>query len=337
MAEPAGRSRAIRLPALQHAGLQAMGVSVPWIAIEPLSVPGQEALDNPVADLPSSSSSSPVSSSRESSSGVVRKSPQVSPEGSIQTLSEPLSEPSSDPSSRTNSAQGAGQTQSRRIDRTDADIQTLGLDALVQRIQACEACALCGSRHHAVVGQGVMHLPVPVASVDGVSAAGSSETASVLHTRKPVLMVIGEAPGEQEDLQGKPFVGPSGELLDNMLSAIGCSRSDNVYITNAIKCRPPANRSPREDEIAACLPYLKRQIELVSPSVILALGRFASQTLLESSGSLMSLREQDHQLKVGDVQIPLVVTYHPAYLLRKPVDKQLAWQDLKRASALLRR
>lgn len=329
MAEQAGRSRAIRLPALQHAGLQAMGVSVPWIASEPLSAPGPAVLDNPVADLRSASSSSPASSSRPSSGEMVRKSPQVSPEESLQT--------SFAPSSGTTPAQGAGQTQSGRIDRTDAGIQTLGLDALVQKIQACEACALCGNRHHAVVGQGIMHLPAQVASADGVSAAGPSETASVLHTRKPVLMVVGEAPGEQEDLQGMPFVGLSGELLDNMLAAIGCSRSDNVYITNAVKCRPPANRIPREDEIAACLPYLKRQIELVRPSVILALGRFASQTLLESSDSLMSLREQDHQITVGDARIPLVVTYHPAYLLRKPVDKQQAWQDLKRASALLRR
>lgn len=150
-------------------------------------------------------------------------------------------------------------------------------------------------------------------------------------------MVIGEAPGEQEDRQGEPFVGPSGELLDNMLTAIGCNRAENVYITNVVKCRPPGNRNPREVEIAACLPYLTRQIELVAPSVILALGRFAAQTLLESSASLMSLRDQNHQVKVGEVHIPLVVTYHPAYLLRKPADKRLAWQDLKRVATLLRR
>ena len=308
MAERAGHSRAIRLPALQHAGLQAMGVNVPWIAAEPSPETAQAALLQPVTE---SESPSPASGKRPSR----------------------LSATSPVTTSGTSSAQGIEQPE--RVgasDGNDPGIQTLGLDSLAQRIQACEACALCGNRRHSVVGQGVTH-----SSVDVATAGQTSETMPSVATSKPVLMVIGEAPGEQEDLQGEPFVGPSGELLDNMLAAIGCNRFENVYITNVVKCRPPGNRNPREVEIAACLPYLTRQIELVAPSVILALGRFAAQTLLESSDNLMNLRERDHQVKVHDTHIPLVVTYHPAYLLRKPVDKRLAWQDLKRVSALLKR
>ena len=148
-------------------------------------------------------------------------------------------------------------------------------------------------------------------------------------------LVVGEAPGEQEDRQGQPFVGRSGQLLDAMLSAVGMSRERDVFIANVIKCRPPGNRNPKPEEIAACSPYLMRQIELLKPERILVLGRFAAQTLLGTEATIGSLRGRVHQLKTdAGPQIPVIVSYHPAYLLRSPVEKSRAWQDLKLAASL---
>jgi DNA polymerase len=146
-------------------------------------------------------------------------------------------------------------------------------------------------------------------------------------------LIVGEAPGEQEDLQGQPFVGPAGQLLDNMLKAVGLSRGGDVFITNVLKCRPPANRNPQPDEMAQCAPFLQRQIELVQPTVILALGRFAAQSLLQSSlpevaaTPLGKLRGQVHSYENNSKHVPVVVSYHPAYLLRAPADKAKAWAD----------
>lgn len=140
-------------------------------------------------------------------------------------------------------------------------------------------------------------------------------------------MVIGEAPGAEEDRRGEPFVGRAGALLDAMLRAIGLSRETNVYIANILKSRPPRNRDPRPEEIEACLPYLYRQIELVRPRVLLAVGRVAAQNLLASDAPLGRLRGREHRF--GQRNLPLVVTYHPAYLLRAPADKRKAWEDLK--------
>ena len=137
-------------------------------------------------------------------------------------------------------------------------------------------------------------------------------------------MLIGEAPGAEEDRLGDPFVGQAGRLLDNMLAAIGLERSNNVYIANVLKCRPPANRNPRPEELAQCTPYLLRQIELVKPKLIVAMGRFAAQTLLDTEASIASLRGKVHRY----AGVPLIVTYHPAYLLRTLPDKAKAWADL---------
>ena len=137
-------------------------------------------------------------------------------------------------------------------------------------------------------------------------------------------MLIGEAPGAEEDRLGDPFVGQAGKLLDNMLAAIGLSRRSNVYIANVLKCRPPGNRNPEPEEVARCSPYLLRQIELVKPKLILAMGRFAAQTLLNTDASISSLRGKVHRY----AGVPLIVTYHPAYLLRTLPDKAKAWQDL---------
>jgi uracil-DNA glycosylase family 4 len=181
------------------------------------------------------------------------------------------------------------------------------LDALRAQVEVCTACQLCQGRRHAVFGMGA---------------------------QPARWMVIGEAPGEQEDRQGQPFVGRSGQLLDSMLRAVGMSRDENVFIANVIKCRPPGNRNPKPEEIAACSPYLKRQIELVQPERILVLGRFAAQTLLGTDATIGSLRGRQHVWTTeAGVRIPVIVSYHPAYLLRSPLEKARAWQDLQLAIA----
>ncbi len=147
-------------------------------------------------------------------------------------------------------------------------------------------------------------------------------------------MLIGEAPGAEEDRLGDPFVGQAGKLLDNMLATIGLSRRKNVYIANVLKCRPPGNRNPAPEEVAQCSPHLLQQIELVKPKLIVAMGRFAAQTLLETGASIASLRGRVHRY----AGVPLIVTYHPAYLLRTLEDKAKAWEDLvfaKRTMATL--
>jgi len=137
-------------------------------------------------------------------------------------------------------------------------------------------------------------------------------------------LFIGEGPGADEDAQGEPFVGQAGKLLDNMLAAIRLKRGENVYIANITKCRPPGNRNPEPAEASACEPYLARQIELIRPKLVIALGKVAAQNLLAREASIASLRGKVH--RYGD--IPLIVTYHPAYLLRNLPDKAKAWEDL---------
>jgi uracil-DNA glycosylase len=175
----------------------------------------------------------------------------------------------------------------------------------------CTACRLCEGRTQAVFGTG---------------------------SRRAHWMVVGEAPGEQEDLQGEPFVGKSGQLLDAMLRAIQVTRGEaapeqQVYIANTLKCRPPRNRNPLPDEMARCEPFLIRQIELLQPRIILAMGRFAVQSLLRSDEPVGRLRGRVHHYQ----GVPLIVTYHPAYLLRSPEDKARAWDDLCLANETARR
>jgi len=137
-------------------------------------------------------------------------------------------------------------------------------------------------------------------------------------------LLVGEAPGAEEDRLGEPFVGQAGKLLDNMLAAIDLQRAKNVYIANVLKCRPPGNRNPQPDEVAKCSPFLLRQLGLIRPRLIVAMGRFAAQTLLDTDASIASLRGRVHQY----AGVPLIVTYHPAYLLRNLPDKAKAWADL---------
>jgi len=183
-------------------------------------------------------------------------------------------------------------------------VRVLGWEGLKERIAACKLCGLHESRKQAVPGAG---------------NPGAD------------LMLIGEAPGEKEDLKGEPFVGQAGQLLDQMLGALRISRKD-VYVTNVVKCRPPKNRDPEDAETEACHAYLRRQVELVSPRLIVALGRVASQALLRTDRSLGNLRGETHQFE----GVALLATYHPAYLLRNPGAKAEAWKDLCRATARLR-
>ena len=178
-----------------------------------------------------------------------------------------------------------------------ATISAMDWDTLEQTVSSCQRCQLCSTRTQTVFGTG---------------------------PHNAEWMVIGEAPGEQEDRQGQPFVGQAGKLLDNMLYAIGLNRTQNVYIANILKCRPPANRNPHPEEIADCTPYLQRQIALLKPKCILLMGRFAAQTLLKTDVSISKLRGQVYFYE----NIPTIVTYHPAYLLRSPQEKGKAWIDL---------
>jgi len=184
------------------------------------------------------------------------------------------------------------------------DVNTLDFEQLREQVTACTACGLCNGRRQAVFG-------------DGAQSAR--------------WMVVGEAPGEQEDRQGLPFVGRSGQLLDAMLASVGMTRQDDVFIANVIKCRPPGNRNPKPEEIAACSPYLLRQIALLKPERILVLGRFAAQTLLGTDAAVGSLRGRVHTLRTDGREIPVVVSYHPAYLLRSPNEKARSWKDLQLA------
>ena len=204
------------------------------------------------------------------------------------------------------------------------DVGALDWDALREAVVACRACGLCQGRTQTVFGVG---------------------------DRQADWMVVGEAPGEQEDLKGEPFVGPSGQLLDNMLKAIGLSRRAGageaavattaeqgaaapaepaapalrgVYIANVVKCRPPGNRNPHPDEVLRCDPFLARQVALVRPKIILAMGRFAVQSLLQSTEPIGKLRGRVHHYQ----GVPVIVTYHPAYLLRSLPEKAKAWADL---------
>jgi uracil-DNA glycosylase len=164
---------------------------------------------------------------------------------------------------------------------------------------------------------------VPACKACGLHAARTQTVLGVGDERANWLLV-GEAPGAEEDRLGEPFVGQAGKLLDNMLAALALRRGENVYIANVLKCRPPGNRNPESAEVAACTPFLLRQIALIEPKLIVAMGRFAAQTLLETDATIASLRGRVHRY----AGVPLIVTYHPAYLLRNLPDKAKAWSDL---------
>jgi uracil-DNA glycosylase len=191
-------------------------------------------------------------------------------------------------------------TEYRPDDRPDdrrSRILRMYWDELERSVEGCVACSLCKSRTRTVFGVG---------------------------DRNADWLCVGEGPGAQEDATGEPFVGQAGKLLDNMLAAISLRRGLNVYIANVVKCRPPDNRNPTLQEVNQCEPYLMRQIELIKPRLIVALGKVAAENLLRTDASISSLRGRLHQYS----GIPVIVTYHPAYLLRTPQAKAKAWVDL---------
>ena len=161
--------------------------------------------------------------------------------------------------------------------------------------------------------------------------AGCTQTVFGVGDEQADWLFVGEGPGAEEDARGEPFVGQSGKLLDNMLSSIGLKRGENVYIANVVKCQPPNDRNPEADEIATCMPYLRQQIALIKPKLIVALGKTAATALLGHDAPLGSLRGTTHDF----YGTPLIITYHPAYLLRSPGEKARAWQDLKSAISLM--
>ncbi len=197
------------------------------------------------------------------------------------------------------------------IARSSADpdrptrIAALGWPDFAADVAACVACTLCKTRNRTVPGVGDL---------------------------RAEWMLVGEAPGAEEDAKGEPFVGQAGRLLDNMLAALGMRRDKCVYIANVLKCRPPGNRAPTPLEIESCRPYLDRQIELIRPKLIIALGKSAATTLLNIDATIASMRGRIHRYRA----VPLIVTYHPAYLLRNLPDKAKAWEDLCLARATLR-
>jgi len=191
------------------------------------------------------------------------------------------------------------------VAQRSASIGAMDWNELEAAVAGCTACGLCQTRTQTVFGVG---------------------------SRTAPWLIIGEAPGAEEDARGEPFVGQAGRLLDNMLAAAGSSRQADaahpVYIANVLKCRPPGNRNPQPEEVEACSPFLLRQIELVQPRLVLVMGRFAAQSVLHTDAPISALRGRVHRIGVGGREVPAIVTYHPAYLLRSLADKAKAWADL---------
>ena len=187
-------------------------------------------------------------------------------------------------------------------DSSDSFASNDSLSEVAAEICACGACALAATRKHAVPGEG---------------------------SDKPLVMVIGEGPGADEDATGRPFVGRAGQLLDKMLTSIGLSRNENCFIANMVKCRPPGNRDPGPEEMAACFPYLERQIRLLKPQIILCAGRIAAQNLLKTSKAINDLHGKFAEINVGELAIPVLPTFHPSGILRDESKKRPAWEDLK--------
>jgi len=186
--------------------------------------------------------------------------------------------------------------------QTESEARENTLEQIAAEIKVCKNCQLSQKRTNAAPGEGAV---------------------------RPLVMVIGEGPGQEEDAQGRPFVGRAGQLLDKMLASINLSRNANCFIANVVKCRPPNNRDPYPEETAACSHFLERQIDFLKPKFILAVGRISAQTLLKTTEPAGKLRQKYFELNIGNASYPLLVTYHPAALLRNEELKRPAWEDLK--------
>lgn len=295
----------MRWPERQRAMLREMGIPVFW-PVEPEAVEALPPSPASVADA-----APPVEPARAVAPPVRTNEaprPEVSVAESVSVRAAPRATRPA-PAPAASSAGRAAPAVEVSLGARPAGIDTMDWPALRAAVAGCQACSLSQSRTQTVFGVG--HIEAD-------------------------WMIVGEAPGEQEDKLGEPFVGRAGELLDRMLESVGLTRAEapatqQVFIANVLKCRPPANRNPLPPEVAQCEPYLLRQMALVQPRVVLAMGRFAVQSLLKSSEPLGKLRGRVHQVQ----GVPVIVTYHPAYLLRSPADKALAWDDLCLAREVL--
>ncbi|WP_232468005.1 uracil-DNA glycosylase [Bordetella genomosp. 13] len=313
---PGGGMAAPRVNPLQRLWLREIGIEKTWLrepkpqVAEPAPlVPAQEparvaAREAAAVGRPAQSPAAPAAPARSAAAAPSRA--PTAEAGAAAAAARPTPPaarpaPAAARGAATPVAQESAEDRQARLRRIEAaDVETLhGM------VSGCTACGLCQGRRHAVFGMGAAN---------------------------PRWMVVGEAPGEQEDRQGLPFVGRSGQLLDAMLASVGMSRERDVFIANVIKCRPPGNRNPTPEEVAACAPYLMRQIALFKPERILVLGRFAAQTLLGTDATIGNLRGRVHHVESEGRQIPVVVSYHPAYLLRSPIEKARSWQDLRLAA-----
>lgn len=188
------------------------------------------------------------------------------------------------------------------------EVKTASWEDIAKIVDRCQACPMAHERTHTVCCDGQPGCPI---------------------------VIVGEAPGRDEDIEGIPFVGKSGQLLTAILQVVGLKRREDVAIVNVLKCRPPRNRDPRPDEIAACSAFLDRQLELLSPKVLLLMGRHAVERVLGKTESIARLRNQTFTVKINGQEVPAIVTYHPSYLLRSPVEKEKSWHDVLRARKLL--
>lgn len=188
------------------------------------------------------------------------------------------------------------------------EVKTASWEDIAKIVDRCQACPMAHERTHTVCCDGQPGCPI---------------------------VIVGEAPGRDEDIEGVPFVGKSGQLLTAILDVVGLKRREDVAIVNVLKCRPPRNRDPRPDEIAACSAFLDRQLELLSPKVLLLMGRHAVERVLGKTESIARLRNQTFTVKINGQEVPAIVTYHPSYLLRSPVEKEKSWHDVLRARKLM--
>ena len=297
----------------QRAMLKEMGLCIAWPGLDAPEAPGpgaaREGRTSPPSPAPAHARQDPAVDAQR---GTVRAAARDRSQDAAREAGGAA--PARPPTRAPGTAQPLSMAPGRELPSTARQriegLERMDTAQLRQAVAACRACGLCESRTQTVYGVGHEHAH---------------------------WMIVGEAPGEQEDRQGEPFVGKAGQLLDRMLAALGMTRQPadertQVFIANVLKCRPPGNRNPTPEEVAQCEPFLRRQIELVRPRILLAMGRFAVQSLLATQEPIGRLRGRVH--RHGDT--PVIVTYHPAYLLRNPADKVLAWADLQLAWRVLR-
>lgn len=296
---PSPDPKPLQYSALQLAWLHELGIDKPWLPGDTRAVP---RVDTPAVPSVAQNAEAAVVIKNEVQSQTTAAAPTISPGRAATRGAASKPQQAAAPMSAASVAATTALTAAAAAAAPD-------LGALAHAAAACQACGLCRQRDQVVMGQGVT---------------------------QPAILVIGDGPGEQDDRKGLPFMAESGALLDQMLATIGSARTRDVYLTNLVKCRPPGNRLALREEIAACQSYLVRQLELLRPFSILALGRVVAQTLLNTDEPLQDLRGRIHEIDIAGQKIPLVVSYHSGYLLNHPADKAAAWQDLQLLRTLRR-